>query len=339
MQEKVSLIIPVYNTPKVLFDECIDSILEQTYNNIEIIIVDDGSVFDVAQMCDEYLKKDKRIRVIHQKNQGVSVARNVGIENATGKWISFVDGDDWLEKDAIENLISMKMDSDIVISKNFSDNQECKCIFDTDIIEGEQKPDLIISLFVENYKYIYMGPVWAKLYKKDFLIKNNIAFTKGIPRGEDMLFNFEAFCKAKKISCLSKYTYHYRNNELSVMNKYDETIIDKYDELLIIIKNKYNEILKEHENEKSFEAIRKNFDWVYHYYVFRNINVYCIKYIYHKQNARKNKAEILKDIICRQPYKEAIKNVKFGLLPPRRKGLYILLKMKLFRLIRLLYSV
>ena len=100
---KISVIVPVYNVEQYL-PQCLDSIINQTYKNLEIICVDDGSPDNSGKILDEYAKKDKRIKVIHQENQGVSVARNTGLDNATGKYIGFVDPDDWIEADYYETL-------------------------------------------------------------------------------------------------------------------------------------------------------------------------------------------------------------------------------------------
>ena len=116
MPPKVSIIVPVYNVSKYL-DECILSLINQTYKNIEILIVDDGSIDESLDICEEYAKKDDRIILIRNSHEGVSVARNTGIENASGDWISFVDSDDYAELNMIEELInrSLEYDYDIVI--------------------------------------------------------------------------------------------------------------------------------------------------------------------------------------------------------------------------------
>ena len=102
--DKISVVVPVYNVEKYL-RKCIDSIINQTYKNLEIILVDDGSPDKCGEICDEYAKKDNRVKVIHKKNAGVSSARNDGIDNATGEYIIFVDSDDWLEDNAIEIMV------------------------------------------------------------------------------------------------------------------------------------------------------------------------------------------------------------------------------------------
>ena len=106
MKDLISIIVPVYNVEKYL-NRCIDSILLQTYNNIEILLIDDGSLDKSSQICDEYMKKDKRIKVIHKKNGGLSDARNAGIDIARGKYITFIDSDDSVEKDLVEYLYKL----------------------------------------------------------------------------------------------------------------------------------------------------------------------------------------------------------------------------------------
>ena len=103
MKDLISVIVPVYNVEKYL-NKCLDSIISQTYTNLEIILIDDGSTDNCGKICDEYASKDKRIKVIHKENAGVSSARNYGIQCATGDWIMFVDSDDWIEFDAINSI-------------------------------------------------------------------------------------------------------------------------------------------------------------------------------------------------------------------------------------------
>ena len=113
---KISIIVPVYNAEKYLV-ECLNSLVEQTYKNIEIILIDDGSIDNSAKICDEYAKKDERIKVVHQKNSGVSVARNNGLDMHTGDYVMFVDSDDWIELNTCEILINniISNDKDILI--------------------------------------------------------------------------------------------------------------------------------------------------------------------------------------------------------------------------------
>ena len=105
MEDLISVIVPVYNVEKYL-NKCIDSIINQTYKNLEIILVDDGSQDSSGKICDEYTKKDNRIKVIHKENGGVSSARNIGLNNATGEWIAFIDADDWVDEEYLQTLFN-----------------------------------------------------------------------------------------------------------------------------------------------------------------------------------------------------------------------------------------
>lgn len=116
MEDLISVVVPIYNVENYI-KKCVDSILSQTYKNLEIILVDDGSPDNCPQICDEYAQKDSRIKVIHKENGGVSSARNIGMENARGKWIAFIDADDWIEEKYFEKMLDRVKtnDADIVL--------------------------------------------------------------------------------------------------------------------------------------------------------------------------------------------------------------------------------
>ena len=153
---KVTIVIPVYNTEKYI-KKCLDSILEQTYEAYEIIIIDDGSTDGSSQICDTYAKKNKKIRVIHTKNNGAYVARKIAIENAQGDCITFVDSDDWIEKDMLEELVKLmeKEDADLsVIMRKSGDRLD-------DHIKIGNGAEMLLYLL--NIGCIEL---WGKLYKK-----------------------------------------------------------------------------------------------------------------------------------------------------------------------------
>lgn len=328
--EKVSIIIPVYNTKEEYLIKCINSLKEQTYKNIEIILIDDGSKIEVAQLCDKIAETDNRIYSFHKKNEGVSVARNYGIEKSTGNWICFVDSDDWMEEDSIENFINNSKESEIILSNIFIDNIKIanKINGRRNIIEKE-KINLIKCLLTANSsEYKYPDAVWGKLYKKELLKKGNILFTAGIPRGEDTLFNLEAFYKAKKIMVIDSYTYHYRTNNESVTNKYDEKIIEKYNVLIKNVKKKLGTFSKD------------DFAEQYHNLVIRCLENACRSYIYNKNNKINicERENILKKLCLEQPYNSTIKKVKLNSLANKRKILVVLLRLKLFNVVSFIYK-
>lgn len=208
---KVSIILPVYNVEKYL-KECFESIKKQTYKNIEIIFIDDGSTDNSKIMVDEFKKLDKRVKVIHKQNGGVSSAKNKGLEVATGDYITFIDPDDYVTEEYIEYLLKLSINnnSEISISKVFFDNYNMKENNDSRIELLSPKAALIDLL-----TYKINVAVWNKLYKKELLIKNSIKFYEEIFMGEGFNFNVLAFKNANKISVGFKKVYFYRrdNNE------------------------------------------------------------------------------------------------------------------------------
>jgi len=213
----ISVIVPVYNVEKYI-KKGIESLLAQSYQNIEIILVDDGSPDNSPAILDQYTKKDSRIKVLHQKNQGVSTARNNGIKISNGEYILFVDGDDYVGKDYVEffyKLISQKsadiaVNYDLFSALNSSHNHHEK--------EEVESPDQIIE-------DIYLGKmnvaVWNKMYKKSFLEKNNIRFNPKIWYGEGMLFNIECLSSTKKIAVGSRKVYYQVYNQNSAMRSFN----------------------------------------------------------------------------------------------------------------------
>ena len=211
MEERdlISVIVPVYRVEKYL-DECVASIVKQTYRNIEIILVDDGSPDNCPKMCDEWAKKDDRIKVIHKANGGVSSARNAGIEQAQGKYICFVDSDDYILDNYCEVMLAKmeQYNTDIVICGLITKGKP-EYVIDNDIkIEFSKKED-----FVKLYRnFPFLSPT-NKLYKKD-LIK--IPFSIGVKDGEDELFNLN-YCKGiKEAIVIPESLYYYRDNPESV---------------------------------------------------------------------------------------------------------------------------
>ena len=184
----ISVIIPVYNTEKFL-GYCIDSVIGQNYQGLEIILIDDGSTDKSGALCDEYAKRDARIKVIHKQNEGVSVARNVGIDNAMGEYIHFIDSDDFLYGNDVYNglIKSLNYLPDIVFSKRirFSEDLTVKEAEQPDYkSEGLFVGNVLLDVLKNEYGLTLTCPV-NKLFKTEFLRKNNLYFTKGLMHEED----------------------------------------------------------------------------------------------------------------------------------------------------------
>lgn len=206
MNPTISVIVPIYKVEKYL-DKCINSIINQTYKNLEIILVDDGSPDKCPQICDQYKKKDGRIKVIHKPNGGLSDARNAGMKIASGQYISFIDSDDYVSDDFIETLYDvMKSEkSDIVECETikFCDGEVAKAAqeeFNTLTVKTEEGLKMLIA---ENGFHQH---VWNKLYKAE--IVKGVYFEKG-KLNEDEFWTYQIFGKAKKISKINKPMYYY----------------------------------------------------------------------------------------------------------------------------------
>lgn len=211
----VSVIVPVYNVEKYI-SKCIQSICEQTYNNIEIILVDDGSTDNSGIICDEYEKKDVRIKVIHKENTGVSATRNMGIDKSTGDYICFVDGDDYVMSDYIEYMLEQLIENnaDIALTTQMFGNFDEKQVEKDEmkIWNGEDAVEAILC---------YQAPIgcYCKLFRANFL--KDIRFIPEIFIGEGFNFNVAAFQKADKVVAGKRRIYYYRrDNPTSAMTKF-----------------------------------------------------------------------------------------------------------------------
>lgn len=206
----VSIIVPVYNVNDYL-RECLQSIVSQTYKNIEIILIDDGSTDGSGSICDEFAQKDSRIKVIHKINEGVSTARNLGIQLSTGKFVLFVDSDDWIEENYVSELLGEynKVDYDLVIcnyNKIYSqDKQTRPIVLRTEInnFTGDFSKDFYFLRSLLSYP-------WIKLYQRDIIIKNQICFPKDFTDAEDQVFNYTYFNHVRKYKYIEKFLYNYR---------------------------------------------------------------------------------------------------------------------------------
>lgn len=215
MGELISVIVPIYKVEDYL-DRCIKSIVEQTYSNLEIILVDDGSPDQCPKLCDEWATKDQRIKVIHKKNGGLSDARNAGMKVMTGDYISYIDSDDWIAKDMYERMLEY-------IKKEQADICECDFVRTSRKVKNTSKKqdEQIISLDKEKALQAVVEEkiqpvVWNKLYRKE--IVNTLCFEVG-KYNEDEFFTYKAIEKADKIVKISYVGYYYFFREDSIINE------------------------------------------------------------------------------------------------------------------------
>ena len=229
----ISIIVPVYNTEKYLH-RCIDSILAQTFTDFELLLINDGSKDNSGKICDEYAAKDSRVRVFHKENGGVSSARNMGLDNAKGEWVTFVDSDDWICNYFLENLIQNSHNTNLVLET--SSNISAKCITYSNKEE--------ITLFFERIDLRSITTPWGKLFKLDFLGTNNIRFKEDIHSGEDSIFMMDCLFRINTINTVNCSYYKYtETNGLSQKKlSYEDidNILNTIISQIIQLENKYN---------------------------------------------------------------------------------------------------
>lgn len=203
----VSIIVPFYNSEEYL-GACIESIINQTYRNLEIILVDDGSTDSSGQLCDGYAKKDVRISVIHKPNEGVSVSRNVGINNSNGEFIYFCDSDDILHESIIMRMVT-------IIEENHSDMAACSYTREKSQLGTNDSKELHIESAREFMKTViqnqsYSGFLWNKMFKRNLL--KSVIFDVRIKIFEDLLFCLNYLKNVKSVSVSQEVLYYYRDN-------------------------------------------------------------------------------------------------------------------------------
>lgn len=236
MKEKtISIIIPAYNAEKKL-GECIESIEAQTYRNIEIIIINDGSKDNTKIICSEKADKYNNIIVINQENKGVSLTRNVGIDKATGDYIMFVDSDDFIEKNMLESMLK-KNEYDLVISNYKKYYNKNRIINNEAIVNKEYSKSTFLKEFWTLYNANLINSPCFRLYKNDIIKNENIRFNSNYELGEDLIFNLEYIDKCERISVINEYLYNYRYSEQSLTTKYRENYLEIQYELIEYIRN------------------------------------------------------------------------------------------------------
>ena len=242
----ITFIVPVYKVDYDQLRKCVQSILEQKGNTqpYEILLVNDGSPDDCPRICDEYAKEYANVHVYHQHNQGLSVVRNNGVKAALGEWVSFVDGDDWIESDfveyAIDSLKRVPPDTDMIIWDGFSETKERTVpikFFDSDdeelrVFRGEEKEKLIDRMLPRHVtaqdikRCTDIGITWGRIYRKDFLKTHDIWNVPGLKVMQDSVFNLWAIEYARTVCYQYKPIYHYSMYDESISKKYDEHIAD-----------------------------------------------------------------------------------------------------------------
>ncbi len=234
--ELISIIVPVYNV-ECFINECISSLIAQTYRNIEILLIDDGSTDSSLSRCYEWKKKDKRIRVYTKENEGLGLTRNFGIEQSKGTYISFVDSDDYLLPDAIESMYkeAVRTDADVVSAKTIYKDEPIVLSVEEGVYSHKRIMKHLINKIMGNYpgkNDAYTYTATAKLFKLKTILNSKVRFPSERKLiWEDLVFSTLLFPKCNSIYIMSKPVYYYRFNECSLTHKY---VPKKFEKIIIL---------------------------------------------------------------------------------------------------------
>lgn len=285
----LSIIIPVYNTEQYI-SVCIESILNQSFSDFELILVNDGSIDHSGIICDAYALQDNRVRVIHQNNEGVSSARNRGLMSATGKYIAMVDSDDYLEQDIYAQMVDVaeNYSLDMIICGIIEETDHSQIVHKYDIPSGHiLENDEIVSFIIKsdfNGQNLINSPC-NKLYKRSIIIKNNLYFPER-KRGEDWLFNINYIQFIDSMFYIDKPLYHYCRNDESTMSHY--------------LPNQFELWL---ENRKIRKGLLKKYDLKIDIMEYNSI--WVEKVLYYLLDIPSNASRTIKKVLKNKEFKEA----------------------------------
>ena len=326
----VSVVVPIYNAERYL-EESINSILEQTYDKLQIILVNDGSTDNSWEICKKLEKDDSRITAVTQKNGGVSVARNKGMELATGEWMMFVDPDDILDKNIVSTLLNETTNSvDIVISScyGFDNNGKKRAhFFAEDRTFKDDKLDLYLQLLEVSYGqtgelFTAIGVPWGKLYRRDFLKKYNLKFDPKLRRMQDNIFNMYAFYYANEIKYIDRPLYYYRLENISSFGKKNKRNFEKI--FRPVIEARYNGLknLNLYSNPQIYQKyINESADIFINIVNSRILNNKSIKSLIKENNFKEISSKKRSKLITSRKNRIKIQLIKLGIYPAVYKSL------------------
>jgi glycosyltransferase involved in cell wall biosynthesis len=331
MPAKISVVIPVYNVEKYL-RRCVESILNQTMQDFEIILINDGSNDSSGKICDDYAQKDKRITVIHKKNARVSAARNDGIKLAKGKYVNFIDSDDWIEPEMFQEMLNkaeeLNLDFIMCDYKKRSDDYEEEL---TQLIRGGfySKEDIKNELFqclimFENIEYPPTISNWVCLVKLEFIKINNLYYDEDIHYDEDSIYGSKIMYHATNFYYLKNHHfYNYFFNPHSTTNTYNE--------------KKWNSFLKI--NERLIEYFGKTIEFDFSRQVKINmlyLTLSALGQIKYSEKDVKERLSMIKEIMYHSKVKEIFQDFKLPNVSLKTTIIILLIKLKMVRLYNIL---
>lgn len=342
----ISVIVPVYNREKTI-KRCINSIIAQTYSNIEIIIVDDGSTDNSLKKCKDLSVSKENIIVYHQDNKGVSAARNYGLKESKGEYVMFVDSDDWLEQNAVEYLFEkLTPETDIVCcccNVNIEDLVVVDHFFDGNRIfknTYESKRDLYFQLLDTAYGqpqeniYTGIGVPWGKIYRRKFINKVGIQFDERINHLEDNLFNLILFYYSNVVRYVDIPLYNYSSDHITtVLKKYDKKLVTSY----LLTTNERYQFFSKHEDLQ-----KKDFEDKLLLETLKLLEIVVFNMIFDKTRKADRKTIIteLKEITDKYKMASILKKVNYKDIKNKKvRIIFRLLQLKRYNLIYYIYKI
>lgn len=317
----ISIIVPVYKVESYI-RQCVESIINQSCRNLEIILVDDGSPDNCPEICEEYAKQDERIKVIHQENKGLIEARKSGLRAATGEYVCFVDGDDWIEPEMYSKIADAidKHSPDCVITEFFYSYPDkeipSKYCFNREVYNREELENEVFPIMLFNGTYYNFGVYpncWTKVFRKEILEKHLYSVDSRIRIGEDIAFTYPCLTECNCLSYIDLPLYHYRINQSSMTKSYDSSLKSIY--LL-----PYEALLKcETDNNIGLSAQLP-------YYLLYLINFLLRNEALKNEKNKYETASVIKSITENEAIHSAVNNIDSSLLPKHTKLLLKALK-------------
>lgn len=325
MEKFFSIILSIYNVEDYL-KRCIDSILDQKFTDYEIILVDDGSTDSSSEICDEYCKSNSNIKVVHKENGGLSSARNSGLEVADGKYIFWVDADDWLESDALQILYNKIQEyyPDIVTfnhCKRPSDEKVISSLKKGIYYKEQLQEDIVPKILNEMWNYNFS--VWSHVYKREY-IKQFSFVSERVIGSEDFLFNLTVYSYAESVLSIENCLYNYDYRPGSLVNRYRKNLIVQYLELY----NRFCQVLNDTGNFQKYRSQLANFYVWSSYWV--SMGNECK---FTKEHTKKDGRQNIKMLLSQKEFRENLRLVSFREQLFKRKLILILLYMKATSLI------
>lgn len=338
-QEQITVILPVYNISEDYLSTCLESLLQQTYSNIELILVDDGSQNNAPAIGRSYEEKDSRVTFFSQPHAGVSVARNLGLKNAHGAYICFVDPDDYVTPTYLEKLYRSitETKADIALCNaivKYKDH-EVKNRFlpgKKRVLEGNDIGRLQYQLVSKKLADYYppevaCGTPWGKLYRRTFLEEHHLSFQPDLLRMQDNVFNLYALEQAKRVAFIPDFLYIYRKEVGSACYHYNPNIVDLFERYFAASFRFLEEYDKGPRVRKAL--LMKT---------LTSFNSYLTQNFFHEENPNSFMAvrKQLNALLRREPYQQALKELDYSLLTKSEQVFVFLLKHHCFRLLKLL---